>query len=246
MTTLAYQVRVSLRAKHPRLKMSAREGLVVVIPDGFDEARIPAVVEAKQDWIRRTERRLREQSKFLVQQPPGSPPERISFPAIGRDWSVVYRETQAASVTATERSGQQLLVYGDLSETAAVIEALRRWLARKTREHIVPWVRALAGDKGLDIASVAVRAQRTRWASCSPKGTISLNVQLLFLHSHLVRYALLHELAHVKEMNHSRRYWTLLEAFEPNYLALDRELRGAWRLVPEWIRPRQPMEPDAL
>jgi hypothetical protein len=52
--------------------------------------------------------------------------------------------------------------------------------------------------------------------------------------------------AHVTEMNHSRRYWTLLEAHEPNYLALDRELRAAWRLIPEWIRPRQPMEPDAL
>jgi len=66
---------------------------------------------------------------------------------------------------------------------------------------------------------------------------ISLNVRLLFLPQHLVRYALLHELVHTQEMNHSRRYWTLLESIEPNYRALDSELRGGWRLVPEWIRP---------
>jgi predicted metal-dependent hydrolase len=57
----------------------------------------------------------------------------------------------------------------------------------------------------------------------------------MFLPHHLVRYVFLHELAHTEEMNHSRRYWMLLESLEPNYLALDRELRGAWRLVPEWI-----------
>jgi len=223
--------------------MSARDGLVVVIPDGFDEARIPAVVEGNQAWIRRTEERLREQAKFLVPQPPGLPPGRISLRAIGQEWSVVYRETEAASVTGVERLGQQLLVYGDLSESTSVIEALRRWLARKTRDHIVPWLTGLASDRGISVAGAAVRAQRTRWASCSARGLISLNVRLLFLPPNLVRYALLHELAHVREMNHSRRYWTLLDALEPNYLALDRDLRAAWQLVPEWIRPRQPVEP---
>lgn len=237
MKPVAYQVRVSSRAKYPRLKMSAREGLVVVIPDGFDEARIPSVVEGKREWIRRSEERLRDQVKFLVPQPPGVPPERISLRAIGQDWSVAYRQTEGIGVTAVERRGQQLLVYGDLEDDARVVEALRRWLSRKTREHVAPWLTSLGRDRGLDVVGVAIRAQRTRWASCSAKGTISLNLRLLFLPQELVRYALLHELAHIREMNHSRRYWMLLESLEPNYRALDNELRAGWRLVPDWIRP---------
>lgn len=233
----AYRVQVSYRAKFPRLKMSAREGLVVVIPDGFDESRIPSVVEGKREWIRRNEERLRDQVKFLAPQPTGVPPERISLRAIGQDWSVAYRPTERHGVTAVERRGQQLVVYGDLDEVGPIVEALRRWLARKTREHLAPWLVALASDGGLDVAGVAIRAQRTRWASCSAKGTISLNLRLLFLPQELVRYALVHELVHLQEMNHSRRYWTLLESFERDYRTLDNELRAGWRFVPEWIRP---------
>jgi predicted metal-dependent hydrolase len=236
-TTAAYKVRVSSRAKHPRLKMSAREGLVVVVPDGFDEARIPSLVEGKREWICRAEERLRDQVKFLVPQPPGLPPERISLRVVGQDWSVAYRQTEATGVTAVERRGQQLLVYGDIEKTSRVVDALRRWLARKTREHVVPWLTTLGSDRGLHVGGVTIRSQRTRWASCSAKGVVNLNMRLLFLPPELVRYALLHELAHIREMNHSRRYWALLESLEPNYRALDSDLRGGWRLVPEWIRP---------
>lgn len=235
MSTVTYQVRVSNRAKHPRLKLSARDGLVVVIPDGFDEARIPDVVAGKREWIRRNEERLREQEKFLMSQPSGMPPERISLRAVGEDWSVVYRQTQAPGVTAVERRGQQLLMYGDIEDEPQVVAALQRWLGRKTREHLVPRLRALGDDKGMHAAGVAVRSQRTRWASCSAKGTISLNMRLLFLPSELVRYALLHELVHLREMNHSRRYWALLGGVEPDYRSLDDELRRGWRLVPNWI-----------
>jgi len=54
---------------------------------------------------------------------------------------------------------------------------------------------------------------------------INFNVRLLFLPQELVRYALLQELAHIREINHSRRYWTLLESLEPNYQSLDSDLR---------------------
>jgi predicted metal-dependent hydrolase len=234
-TTVSYQIRVSSRAKYPRLKMSAREGLVVVIPDGFDEARVPAVVEGKREWIRRNEERLRDHKKFLVHQPPGALPERISLRAIGEEWSIEYRRTASPSVTATERLGRRLLIYGNVDSDEVVRGALRRWLCRKTREHVTPWLETLSQDRRLPFSVVTVRSQRTRWASCSSQRTISLNIRLMFLPHKLVRYALLHELAHTEEMNHSRRYWTFLGSLEPNYRALDKELRDAWRLVPDWI-----------
>jgi predicted metal-dependent hydrolase len=237
MTALEYQVRVSRRARNPRLKLSVREGLVVVVPDGFDRSLIPGVVEGKRDWIRRSENRLREQRKFFVPQPAGVPPEVVPLRAIGQEWSVIYRQTAASTVSAAERRGQQLLLYGDVNNDAAVAGALERWLSRQTREHLTPWLVSLAEDRGLDVSGFAIRSQRTRWASCSRQGTISLNLRLMFLPPHLVRYALLHELAHLRELNHSKRYWALLSMFEPHFRELDQELRSAWRFVPEWMRP---------
>jgi predicted metal-dependent hydrolase len=237
MTPASYEIRVSPRAKHPRLKMSARDGLVVVIPDGFDEARIPEIVGSKRDWIRRTEERFQVEAKFLVPHPPAASPERITLRVIGEEWGVDYRATNTSSVTVGERPGNQLLVFGDVENQAATREALRRWLSRKTHQHIAPWVRRLAHDHGFDVSKIVVKSQRTRWASCSAKKTISLNLLLMFLPEPVVRYAILHELAHTREMNHGPRYWAVVNGIAPGYEVLDEELRRSWRLVPEWIRP---------
>jgi predicted metal-dependent hydrolase len=163
--TADYRVLVSDRAKTPRLKLSVRDGLVVVVPRGFDRTRVPGVVEGKRDWIRRNGDRLAEQAKYFVSQPPARLPERIALRAIGEDWSVCYRPSNASGVTAVERRGRQLLVYGALDDQPAVIDALGRWLSRKTRDRLVPWLRRLGGDRGLAVTDVAVRSQRKRWAS---------------------------------------------------------------------------------
>ena len=84
---------------------------------------------------------------------------------------------------------------------------------------------------------MSVRRQRTRWGSCSTQGTISLNVCLLFQSPAVVRYLMVHELCHRRHMNHSRRFWALVESFEPDWKPLDVELLQGWRKVPAWVFP---------
>ena len=76
-----------------------------------------------------------------------------------------------------------------------------------------------------------VRCQRTRWGSCSRRKTISINQNLLFVPSYLVRHVFIHELFHILHPNHSRRFWELVAKKEPNYLALRKELRTADRWI---------------
>ena len=98
-----------------------------------------------------------------------------------------------------------------------------------------PALLALAAERRVEVARVVARCQRTRWGSCSTRGTISLNASLLFLREPVVRYLFAHELAHLQHMNHSRRFWRLVESLEPDYRRLDRELLGGWRSVPAWV-----------
>ena len=84
-----------------------------------------------------------------------------------------------------------------------------------------------------------MRAQRTRWGSCSNRKTISLNAKLLFIPEDLIRYALIHELCHTRRLDHSRKFWALVKQYETDYLVKDKRLRAAWRLVPAWFETRR-------
>lgn len=230
-----YKVKESPRAKHARLKLSMREGLVVVVPTGFDHDRIPEILKKKKRWLEGAQEKIDTQRKFFEPEPPGKVPERLMLRGIGEEWAVDYRATESPHVTAVERHGNRLLVFGDTDNAEACKAALRRWLNRKTHEHIRGWLERMAEDRSFDMRRVLVKSQRTRWASCSKSKTISLNLKLLFIPVDLIRYALIHELCHTERLNHSREFWALLKHHEPDYLAMDEKLRSAWRFVPAWL-----------
>jgi len=87
-----------------------------------------------------------------------------------------------------------------------------------TEEERVPWLAAL---HNLPVRRVTVRNQRSRWGSCSRRGTISLNWRLVQAPDFVRDYIVLHELAHLKEMNHSRRYWGEVARLCPDFPAAE-------------------------
>ena len=75
------------------------------------------------------------------------------------------------------------------------------------------------------VSKIVIRNQKSRWGSCSHKGVLSFNYRIVFLPEYLADYIVVHELSHVREMNHSKRFWTLVAATIPEYLELRKELR---------------------
>jgi predicted metal-dependent hydrolase len=232
--SVAYRIRMSARARNVRLRLSARDGLTVVVPLHFNLRRIPAIVEQKRAWIEAHLRRFAAMPAAALA-PLAPLPERIDLPALGESWSVLYRPARTRKVGSVQEPPDRVVVYGAVDDRTACCEVLKRWLCIRARELLVPWLDRLAAEGGFRFAEAVIRGQKTRWASCSSAGMISLSFKLLFLKREEVRCVLLHELCHTQCMNHSPRFWQLLNRYEPACKQIHRGMRDGWKRVPAWV-----------
>lgn len=205
--------------------------LEVVVPPRARPADVQAFIAQHRRWIDDARRELAEsRAKRDLRLP-----RRIELPAIGGSWRVNYRADRVR--TGCRTSAGVLELSGPDPAHPRAASLLRAWLREQGRQHLVPWLHQEAARLGLAPRSAQVRLQRTRWGSCSSSGRISLNAALLLLDAERVRYLMVHELCHLKVMNHSPRYWAQVARFEPDWERLDRALAGAWAELPWWAHP---------
>lgn len=224
----ALTVRRSARARYVRLKIHPAGQLELVVPKRFDERRLPAILDEHEAWVLRTLKRL----GTGAQRPqPVAAPYQMHFAATGDHWHIEYLSGDDGRYGCRELPGGVLRTAGG----TAWHPALKRWLARKGKELLVPWLEQVSEELELPFSGVTVRGQKSRWGSCSAKHHINLNYALLFLPAEHVRYLFVHELCHTVHLNHSRSYWELVANKEPDYRRLDSELRQATSLIPGWL-----------
>ena len=229
---LPLTVKANPRAKRVLVKLVPGRGLEVVMPRRFDPDLIVDILEAKRPWIERTRDRLVADGVDLTGAPPELP-ESIDYRAWERMVRVDYVD-RPGRITVTENAAR-LQVRGPLEDREAILDRLRTHTVKKARELLLPWLRRVAARTGLTYTALRVRRQKTRWGSCSARGTISLNAKLLFLPPELVEHLILHELCHTRHLNHSRAYWSCVARFEPDYRRLEDEVKHGNKHVPAWF-----------
>lgn len=226
-----WQVRISRRARRLSMRVFPGGRVEVVVPPGVGLPTIERFVSRHRSWA---ERRSREFS-LLAPAAAGRRPDSVELALTGGRWDVEY--------SAGRRSGVAVRPDGVLSVRLAsqsdrlVGQLLLRWLSSLAATELGTRLEQAAQETGIDYLRMNLRRQRTRWGSCSAAGTISLNVCLMFLRPEVVRYLLVHELCHRRHMNHSSRFWGLVESHEPDWRVLDAELLRGWRHVPAWVFP---------
>lgn len=227
-----YELQVSRRARHVRIKVTPVGKVVVVIPTGVDPAVVPRVLAEKQHWLRRVLQQVAAQQHSM----PAThilQPDRIVLAALEEEWQVEYVNSQARKLAVSDTS-QRLHLNRGMSASDNAAE-LRHWLQQRARQALPTWLGQVSEELNLPFARVQIRGQKTRWGSCSSRGTISLNRNLLLLPAMTVRYLFIHELCHTRHMNHSARFWQMVADCMPDYVQHEKVLREATRNLPLWV-----------
>jgi predicted metal-dependent hydrolase len=126
-------------------------------------------------------------------------------------------ELQAVPVrgrTRAHRQGERLLVPADEALRGPAIE---RWYRRAARGEVAARLDVACAESGLRYTKLTIRAQRTRWASCSRSGAMSFNWRLMLAPDAVLQYVVWHEVCHLEVMDHSPRFWALLASRWPQY-----------------------------
>ncbi len=228
-----YSIRESKRDKRVSLNMSVRDGLVLVVPRGFNHSQIPNIIRLKQSWIENAYSRI-EKLRNCKPEPSDSLPERIPLQAINEKFLVEYKPLATHWVYAKENGNSTILVSGAISKHDLCKAVLQNWVQHKAKKHLIPWLKMVSQEMELPFSRPTVRNQRSRWASCSRQKNISINQKLLFFPDYLVRYIFIHELCHTVHLNHSSAFWALVQQKEPNLKQYKQEIRAAGQYVPTW------------
>ncbi len=162
--------------------------------------------------IAQTKARVLEKEAFFIE--PGGklrflgvdyPLEQVTVAKIGFDGSRFYIPYE---MDAEEIKSSIVEVYKRLAE---------KWLNRKTQEY--------AKIMSLNPVHVKVNSAKTRWGSCSGKNSINYSWRLIMADERCVDYVVIHELAHIAEHNHSKKFWAIVEKYMPDYKAQEKGLK---------------------
>jgi len=211
---IPYTVRRSSRARRVRVNVHAQAelrsvGVEVVLPERAPERAAAAAVRELRPWIERRVDEAQDVIRVLAAR-------AGTVPYLG----LPLRLVPQAGRTRVHRAGERLLV-----PACDARPAIERFYRRAARAEVRPRLDAATAITGRPYRDLQVRSQRSRWASCSPEGRMSFNWRLLLAPERVLDYVIWHEVCHLEVLDHSPRFWALLQRRWPGY----REDR-------EWLR----------
>jgi hypothetical protein len=206
---IEYRIRRSERARRVRVTVDAARGVEVVLPRRAPEREAAAAVRELRPWIERRFAELDRAREAIADR-------GATVPYLGRALQLVAEPGRAR----VHRRGELLLV-----PTGDHRPALERWYRRAARTEIAPRLDHATAETGTPYTTLTIRAQKTRWASCSRTGAMSFNWRLLLAPEPILDYVIWHEVCHLQIMDHSPRFWALLARWCPEYREQARWLR---------------------
>lgn len=202
------------RQRHMHLRVRPDGALRITCHRRVAKAEIFAFLRESENFITKSLLALKAQDAQL---PPKTYVSGENFLYLGRHLplEIIWSWNPRIKVRPT---GDTLEMIAPLSGTPASRQkALHAFMQKRAREMFFEKVARFSAQMELRPISVSVRGQKTRWGSCTSEGRLNLNWKLLAAPEFVIDYVVIHELAHLAQMNHSPKFWAIVEKFYPGY-----------------------------
>jgi len=212
---VSYTIKTSTKAKKARISIGIEQGLEITVPEGFPLGRVEDLLREKEKWILDKLEEVRETAEVKkAARKEAQNPSVIRY--LDRQYQVVTILDSYASIRVVLEDGKAYVTLPrkDKGLMRQVIQAWYRWAAESLFEERA---RLLADKMEVNFQKIVIKNQKTRWGSCSSLGNLNINMRLVMAPLEVVDYIIIHELAHLKEMNHSKAFWLLVEKYCPEY-----------------------------
>ncbi len=226
MTFEGLPVTLMRRRGQRKLRLAIRNGVITVSgPWWVSNKELTTFLEHQREWVQSSLAKREMRTRELLDKADDVLPDLLylgtAYPVvITHDASVraghTHIDIEGTSVVIRypEWTPDHLHVEQNLAEIKRIISL---WLLDKARGHLARRTHELAGEHGFHFERLFIRSQTTKWGTCSSKKNLSLNRKLIQCPEMVIDYLIIHELCHLKEMNHSARYWAHVAEHYPNY-----------------------------
>lgn len=214
----------SLRAKKLTIKVRPKDGIIVTMPWYFPYYKAQDFAKTHIEWIKANLVKMQDYKKKIM-----IFDENTEFST--KKHSLFIEKKDIKKSFSSVKDGK-ITVKFPLSEDISISEnqekirkAITEAFRVEAKEYLPQRLEFWAQRFGLRYKDLAIKNMSSRWGSCSGHNNINLNLHLIRLPEELIDYVLLHELAHTKEKNHSKRFWDFLQQMLPNAKELNKKLK---------------------
>ncbi len=216
--SISYTLKRSFRAKLIWLNYKHGRGLGVTVPQHYNLTDLPDFLERNSRWI------IRHHTCTHIKPEigPASPRPLDSILYLGQKVAIVHKTGATQSIGLSKATNE--LVITQNSDLCSTDQSIYLWMKAQAVKIITAKVRQWSSELNVEFSRITIRNQKSRWGSCSRLGNLSFNWRLIMVPEDVLDYVVIHELCHLKEMNHSRKFWEVVGAYCP-----------CWREHRRWI-----------
>jgi len=201
------------------LKISA-DGLIVHAPRRISQSRLEELLLSKASWIRNKLQAQQEQVMDAFQWLDGAP-----LLLLGNDITLNVKY-DARSRAVEYHPGSLTVALPDPADEKAIAHKVTQWYRKQALADFARRLELLSAKLGVPTPKFYLSNASSRWGSCNSKKEVRLSWRLLQAPPHIVNYVICHELAHLKQMNHSAKFWAVVESICPDYKRAEKELKA--------------------
>ncbi len=216
---IPYRLKVSTRRRTVGMRVD-ENGLTVNAPSRIGRKTLENMLLERADWIIT---KLGEWQTRQVPEMAWQDGERLFL--LGNEIRLCLTPDSRSRKPQLE-AGRLLISMPEPENRDAVSKKVLQWYKREALADFSRRVELLSNRLGVTVQAISLSSAKTRWGSCNSRGEIRLNWRLIQAPPHLIHYVAAHELAHLKEMNHSPKFWAIVEKLCPEYLSARHELKG--------------------